>query len=331
MKRIYAAIVLALLPGLAAAQAEVYGQVNLSLDGTDDGIESRTDLYDNESRVGVRGVHALGRGHAFFQLEAGVDAASGDSEVRIQDSFVGIQGGLGLLRAGHFDTPMKAMGQNVDLFANQLGSARNLTRNQFEDAAATDPGRGFDESIRNGVHYRTPPLGNWVIDVHYGVGGDRSDQGEDDDEDVLSMALSYGHGGMYLGWAREEAEQRRADRFAWGYEANAVRAVALYQRAHDPDDTVWGVGLRYRPGSTAYRIQYYRLAAEAEERDAEQWAVGVELELSPNFSFYWNYAWINNESAQRLVPYREGRSAEATPAEPGARTSGWSLGASYRF
>jgi predicted porin len=331
------ALVLA-LPA-AASEVQIYGRMNLSLDYLDDGDNGAVNLSNNSSRLGFRGAHPLAPGlEGVFQIESGINTDISGGTLAARDTFAGIRGSLGLLRGGFFNTPLKALRSNVDLFGDQLGDARNITRNRPAPYAVSpaSPGQGFDERFRNGIHYQSPLLGNWQLDLHYSTNTNNSGYTGDNDRDALSSSLSYRFGGLYLAAARENySGSRKASRFAGAYDAGVWRFTTLYQEASDPDDKAWGVGLRYRPASTAYRIQYYRLDADAPESDAAMLAVGFEHELSKAFSVYLNYARMRNDDNQNLTPFDAARSARITAADDvpalGATTSGYSLGIVYRF
>lgn len=345
MKKLVWSSALALACCSSAAMAEVtlYGRVNLSFDHFDTGADSENRLANNQSRIGARAHQRLSGGiQAYAQLELGVDWAGSDESFVLRDSFGALVTDLGMIRVGYFDTPMRAMGGMADLFGNQLGSARNLTRNNR--VPSSDPGgillrQGFDERVRNSVHYRSPALGDWMLDVHFALEDDESDdpaggfapRGTDDPSDFRSLGLSYHAGSLRLGWAQEEHTDRRADRYILRYDGSRFQWTSLYQRAKGPNEKVWGVGLAYQPERTTYRIQHYQLDTGDETLDAELWAVGMDVEINSAFHIYLNYAWVENGSAQALAPYQEGRAGDLRDVETGKNVGGWSLGVSYRF
>src|SRR5688500_15322374 len=99
------------MPALAQVPAEItiYGRVNVSgerieTDNSSDPAvpnQSNYELVDNSSRIGIRGNKELTRGlKAIFQVESRVRLDSGGDVLSSRDSFAGLQGGFGTIRAG---------------------------------------------------------------------------------------------------------------------------------------------------------------------------------------------------------------------------------------
>jgi predicted porin len=100
------------MPALAQVPPEIqiYGRVNVSFEritidnSTDPTVpnQSNYELVDNSSRIGIRGNKELTRGlKAIFQIESRtkLDDSAG-SFLSSRDSFAGLQGGFGTMRAG---------------------------------------------------------------------------------------------------------------------------------------------------------------------------------------------------------------------------------------
>ena len=84
MKHAYNKIAVALLSSLSmsafAADVEVYGKANLSLQSSDEGEGSFTEVKSNASRIGLKGSHDLGEGlTVLYKAEFQVDL-DGDSD-----------------------------------------------------------------------------------------------------------------------------------------------------------------------------------------------------------------------------------------------------------
>jgi predicted porin len=109
---------------------EVYGRAHVSVDQLDDGTDSGTNVSSNSSRIGFKADKDLENGMtALFQAEQEIryDNGSG-ADWASRDSFVGLKGDFGMVRLGYFDTPLKTVRSRTDLFGDQIGDARNLTR-----------------------------------------------------------------------------------------------------------------------------------------------------------------------------------------------------------
>src|SRR5690606_32167056 len=123
----------------------------------DDGADySETNISSNSSRLGFKGDHQINPNlKAFFQIEQQINFSSGSSDddstnFATRDTFVGLEGGnWGSVQLGRFDSPFKVARGPANLFGDQVGDMRNLTR--VGNAR-------FDERYDNTVQYTTPSL-----------------------------------------------------------------------------------------------------------------------------------------------------------------------------
>jgi predicted porin len=160
------------MPGVALADAKVYGRFNVALDSQKDeiGLDFKNDgetswkFRDakNSSRFGVKGKDDLGIAglEGFYQMEWGVDPDGSESDVfSRRNIFVGVRGGFGSLKAGFYDTMIKEAGASVDIFNDTPGDIDALMVGEqrlsnlityttpkfadaFELAVAVQPGEG---------------------------------------------------------------------------------------------------------------------------------------------------------------------------------------------
>ena len=109
-------------PAVAMAQAEIYGRANLGFDtysatgataGSAADFKSRNRVFDNSSRLGVRGREDLGGGlRAVYVIESGVNIDTGNNNSQFggtnastgflasRDSYVGLEGNWGRVTFG---------------------------------------------------------------------------------------------------------------------------------------------------------------------------------------------------------------------------------------
>lgn len=320
---------------LAETDVDVYGRAHLAVYLMDDGADyTAGNLASNASRLGFRASHEFDRNlTAVAQLEGQVDINTNRTRaLTSRNSFLGLKGPWGLLRAGHFDTPSKALRSRVDLFGDQLGDLRNLSRNDYAG------NQGFDERFRNGIAYRTPVLNGFQGELHYSAETRDDENAEDGNEnDAYSASVSFRMGGLYAAVAHErwnridEADERNVTRVAASYELAEWRFTGLAQRATDPSDGVYSLGTRYQlTDKTALRTQYQWLNAEDGDLDANQLALGVEHQYAPELMFYANLAQVDNEQAQTLAPWRQPSTLSQNGA-PDETARALSLGAIYSF
>jgi predicted porin len=140
----------------------LYGHFDLSGDlfnpsvfdqGTKAGIAS------NSSYFGVRARHNLApygwEGWSIVaQLEAQIDAAASPTEraaIGSRDSYVGLEGPWGAIKAGKSDTPYKKSTAAMDPFASSLGDYNSIMGNTGGDNRAE-----FDWRMNHAIWYESP-------------------------------------------------------------------------------------------------------------------------------------------------------------------------------
>ncbi|STZ76873.1 trimeric porin PorB [Bergeriella denitrificans] len=148
MKKTFIALAIAALPVAASAEVILYGQIkagvevsniklgsaangNGSADNTSDQLgrsarsTTATDITDLGSRIGFKGHEHLGNGlKAIWQLEQKASIAGTDSNWGTRQSFIGLEGGFGKIRAGRLDSSVKSLSSAFDLWEyrnNALG------------------------------------------------------------------------------------------------------------------------------------------------------------------------------------------------------------------
>jgi predicted porin len=324
-----------LVAGAAQAQVKLYGQAHLAINHTDDGADySARSVSSNSSRLGFKADKEFSQElQGLIQVEGQLDFNSNNNtSLTSRDTYLGLAGSWGLVRAGYFDTPGKLVAQRVDLFRNQVGDNRNLARGNYASH------QGFDERFRNGIAYSSPTWNDLSLDLHYSADADsNSDAADGNANDAWSLSLDYESGPIYAAISHEQwnsvvaAEERHATRFGAYWDVGQIRIVGLVQSASDPDDTTWGLGLRYAvTPKLALRTQFYQLNAEDSEFDATLFAVGAEFNYGSGLRFYLNYAQVDNNAQQVLAPWREASTLGRAGA-PDETALGVALGAMYSF
>ena len=346
MKKKLIAIVVsaaAVMPALAMAEVSIYGRAHVSVDYLDDGADySETNLSSNSSRLGFKGNHEINPSlTAFFQIEQQIDfGTDNDSSFNTRDTFVGLGGDFGQVRMGRFDSPFKAARGPANLFGDQVGDMRNLTR--VGNAR-------FDERYDNTVEYTTPSMGGFNGKLGYSVHEDTV-AGEDVDSDTLSMSLNYAGSALEASLAYEQAEEdtgrgeRDGIRFAGAYKiTDAIKAVAFYQTVDYTNDAVtqavrdsltadtFGLGAELKVASnTAVKGMWLTRESDADNSDSDLWVIGVEHKLDKAVRVYANYAVVDNDDNVALTPWSQARTANPG-GTAGEEASGLSVGLRYDF
>lgn len=330
--------------GAYAAGPTLYGQLNVSVDHLDNDVDSALNVSSNASRIGIKGDIDIQEGlKGIYQVETEIRADNGEGTWATRDTFLGLQGGFGTVRGGQFDTPIKVIGRRTDLFGDQVGDARNVTR----VTAGPTAGAGaaafarFDERPRNSIAYATPQFSGLQGIAHYSSNIDTG-TAANNDNDLISVAVHYAEGPAFIGAGYEKVgnpnvgqDDPSVVRIGGYYDLADWRFTALWQAvsgvASAFDYDAYGVGARYKLNDWALKAQFYQLSGEADNSDASQVAVGVEYALAKPVTLYLVYAATDNDDARALSPYNQGRGDSGLAPAAGDAASGISLGTVVRF
>mgnify|MGYP001328487780 CR=1 FL=1 len=330
----------------AMAEVTIYGRAHVSVDYLDDGAKySKTNLSSNSSRLGFKGSHDISPDlKAFFQIEQQINFATGSEDgdsgnFSTRDTFVGLSGNFGAVQMGRFDSPFKVARGPANLFGDQVGDMRNLTR--VGDAR-------FDERYDNTLQYTTPDLNGFRIKLAYSTYEGQNAVEDKDSSDAGSVALSYVRGPFEGALAYEKVGKdsskgkRDGLRLAAAYKlTDNFKMVGFYQnvdykggsnaalRKQLSSDT-YGLGGEYKLSSnTALKAMWMTRDADDSDYGADMWVVGVEHKLDKAVRVYANYAVTDNNKAAKLTPWRQARSAKPGATVAGKEASGLSVGVRY--
>jgi predicted porin len=328
--------------GAYAAGPTLYGQLNVSLDHLDNDTDSGLNLSSNASRIGIKGDIEIREGlKGLYQVETEVRVDNGEGTWATRDTFLGLQGNFGTVRAGQIDTPVKVIGRRAELFGDQVGDARNLTR---VVAAPTGNLARFDERPRNTIQYATPKFSGLQGIVQYATNLDTASTANNDN-DLISLAVHYAQGPAFVGLGYEKVgnvnvgeDDPSIVRLGGYYDVtSAFRVTALWQAvsgvASEWDYDVYGIGARYRQDNWTLKAQFYQLNDEVDEWDSSLFAVGAEYALAKAVTLYLVYAGTSNDDNRTITPYGQGRgdNLAIAAANAGDSASGLSLGTIVRF
>lgn len=320
---------------------EFYGRAHFSIDYLKDGADySRVNGSSNSSRLGFRGSKTFGDLTAVWQIEQEIffnlNGANNDAINRFatRDTFAGIKGEFGQVRFGKFDTPFKVARGPADLFGDQLGDMRNLTR--------VGSAR-FDERLNNTLEYQSPDFnglrGKLAYALHEGASAAVT-AGANRKDSAVSVALHFTSGGLdaalaFEDYARDAANgDRDAARLALSYmPIKELKLVGFYQKSSHPTNggSTAGVGAEYQVLPKFYlRGHYYNFSADQADANAAMLALGAEYRHDPALRFYVNVGVVDNDPASALTPWVQGRSTSVA-GSAGQDAHGLSLGMRYDF
>ncbi|WP_111657093.1 porin [Isoalcanivorax indicus] len=322
------------MPLAAVADVSIYGRAHVSLDYLDDGDDySELNVSSNSSRLGFKGEKDFGGISGIFQVEGEITYNQGNSNLSGRDTFVGVKGDFGMFRVGQFDSPFKRARNPANLFGDQVGDMRNLTR--VGDAR-------FDERMPNTIHYQTPSFDGLQLNIAYSV-HEGTNKGDGEKDEGMSVSVTYKNGALDSALAYEQygednsRDKRNAVRLALSYQiTDPLKLVAFYQTVdHDVNDDldadVYGLGAEFKVSPKNYvRGMWLTRDADNDDLSTDLVALGFEHRIDRALRVYVNYAVAMNDDAIALTPWQQGRSTDASGAA-GEDASGFSLGLRYDF
>lgn len=183
----------ALTFGVGGGEVTLYGHIDVSADDTNNGLSGfgargavgkngwLSQLASNLSYFGVRGSRELTPGlRGLFQFETEVDYtqtpgttatdnAASKTGLGSRNSFVGLQGSWGALKAGKTDAPYKTSTSRMDPFSSTVGDYNSIMGNSGGDNRAE-----FDTRVPHAAWYESPNFGGFHVSVLVSPGQNRS-------------------------------------------------------------------------------------------------------------------------------------------------------------
>jgi predicted porin len=280
----------------APTNIEIYGHLDLSIDDATKGIGGRVqkdgttamgklgwqpDISSNLSFLGVRGSHDLGEGglRAVFQIETQVDVAAtpgptSDAQVKgawaSRNSFLGMAGDFGAVKAGKTDAPYKLSTARMDPFSATVGDYNSIMGNTGGDNRAE-----FDTRVSHAAWYESPNFGGFSFSALYSPGQNRSTDninvpsgestcagGNDAPCNDGSFGNLYSIAGVYAAGPLYgiAAYEKHAQVNRTGDEAGIIPAGAV----GTVDEQAGKIGVQYRlPSDTTLNAIYERMTRNA--------------------------------------------------------------------
>ena len=232
MKKSLIALTLAALPVAAMADVTLYGQIKAGVEvskvklgeqtaaklGHEKSSKTATEIADFGSRIGFKGHEHLGSNlNAIWQVEQNTSIAGGDKEWASRESFIGLEGGFGKIRAGKLNSTVKDSSDNVDQWESSNGALNMSVFTRVDKRAVS-------------VRYDSPVFSGFSASVQYTPrdNANPSDKYTHNDatRDTYYAGLNYensGFFGQYAGGFRKNAVSEKdghVHRLVGGYDAN---------------------------------------------------------------------------------------------------------------
>ncbi|HFA6437168.1 trimeric porin PorB.IB [Neisseria gonorrhoeae] len=333
MKKSLIALTLAALPVAATADVTLYGAIKAGVqtyrsvehrEGKVVGVGTGSEISDFGSKIGFKGQEDLGNGlKAVWQLEQGASVAGANSGWGNKQSFVGLKGGFGTIRAGSLNSPLKNTKDNVNAW-----ESGEFTGNVLEIS-----GMAKREHRYLSVRYDSPEFAGFSGSVQYAPKDNSGSNGES-----YHVGLNYRNNGFFAQYAglfqrygegtkKMEGyaynipglfvEKLQVHRLVGGYDNNALYAsVAVQQQdaklawsddnSHNSQTEVAATAA-YRFGNLTPRVSYahgFKGSVHSADYDNtyDQVVVGAEYDFSKRTSALVSAGWLQEgKGAEKIV------------------------------
>ena len=273
MKKSLIALTLAALPVAAVADVTLYGQIKAGVEvgqtkTTVGGVKTKdhttSEIADFGSRIGFKGHEHVGNNlNAIWQLEQSASVAGDKSGWATRESFIGLEGNFGKIRAGNLDSSVKNTDDAIDPWeysSNALGLG--VFTRTGERAVS--------------VRYDSPVFAGFSGNVQYtprdnkstvrGVGKTDGRNDAAGDTSVYYAGLNYENSGFFGQYAYGYKESAYVNNAGKNKSGQVHRAVVGY----DANNLMASVGYQYSNGWDSYDSYQAALAGdEYKEADAK--------------------------------------------------------------
>ncbi|ENX1214417.1 porin [Neisseria gonorrhoeae] len=335
MKKSLIALTLAALPVAATADVTLYGAIKAGVqtyrsvehrEGKVVGVGTGSEISDFGSKIGFKGQEDLGNGlKAVWQLEQGASVAGTNTGWGNKQSFVGLKGGFGTIRAGSLNSPLKNTKNNVNAW-----ESGKFTGNVLEIS-----GMAQREHRYLSVRYDSPEFAGFSGSVQYAPKDNSGSNGESYHVGLnyrnngffaqyAGLFQRYGEGTKMEGYAYNYnipslfVEKLQVHRLVGGYDNNALYAsVAAQQQdaklygamsgnSHNSQTEV-AATVAYRFGNVTPRVSYahgFKGTVDDANHDNtyDQVVVGAEYDFSKRTSALVSAGWLQEgKGADKIV------------------------------
>ncbi len=186
-------------------------------------IGSRIRVSDQSSLFGIRGSEDLGGGlKGIFQMETAFRLDQAGTAFAGRNSMVGVEGGMGTLFIGRWDTPFKSGTISVDPFGDLTAGGITGVMNDRSN---------FDRREQNVIQYWTPNMSGFQGRLSYAVNEGKT---ATTNPSAISFSATYAKGPFNFGYANE----RHKDQFV-NY---VTRALSNTAGSFEKGQALWATG-----------------------------------------------------------------------------------------
>lgn len=285
MKKLIAAAVASAFIAPAAFAAETAAESNVTLYGSlrvfgnyvhaGDGYKNAFKVADGASRIGFMGADKITDDlSVIWQVESSVDVNGGKGSWSNRNSFVGLQGVLGTVRFGNFDTAytlMDTTGPQAELFDNYGDTVDPKAAGGFYGRA--------NARLKNSISYETPNLNGLVGRLSYGV--DNNTYTKDHNNSWIgSASLTYSINGFNIGAAYQHAKNHSLLANRFNVTKNGIGIISGQVREFTDAQTVTNITLEHESIN-------YNFTENGTKSDAIKVAVNYQFDTGLNIGLGW--------------------------------------------
>lgn len=280
-------------PGIAAAEATLYGKAHLSFgsvsedDGTTDA--SSTSVSSHASRVGIKGtMDTDGTAQVIYKFEWQVDmtdnAKASDNNLKSRSQFVGIKDSWGQVRIGRDDSPYKLAGKkNVEFLSDTWADFNNIID------------KGQDTRNDDSIAY-WGNIGPGKLGVMYAAGDD--DPAAENAGESTSIAYDMKMGNIGFALATQTIEKSATNdetgtKFSFGYKMGDTKLGLMYETVEDDttlDDKNTFVSVKHGLSKTDSIVLAYGMKDQGLADDATMTALAYKHKMGKGLELYGLYA-----------------------------------------
>ena len=296
MNFVKSSLCVALVSGLsfsAFADVDVYGKANVTVQSSDDGEGSFTEIKSNASRFGLKGSEKITDGlEAVYKFEFQVDVSDADSKgdnddnISARNQYVGLKGAYGQVVVGRNDTALKQSQGKLDLFNDLEGDIKNVFKGE--------------NRLGDSITYTSKSYEGFKVLATFIAEDDV------DADNGYSMAVTYGDStlkksAVYASVAADsEVNGYDVVRASIQGKVESFKLGAMYQTQEKVDGSAEADGYllnaAYSMGKNTFKVQYQAMDFDDSD-DKTAVSVGVDHKFNKNikvFGFYSSFDMDNN-------------------------------------
>jgi predicted porin len=259
--------------GANAAGLSVFGKANVSLQASDEGEGSFTEMKSNSSRFGIKGSVPLDNDiEVLYSFEWQVDLAdlSGSDNLKSRNQYIGLKTHFGTVLLGRNDTVLKKSQGKIDQFSDYEADLKGLWTGE--------------NRMSDSVTYYSPKIAGLTLGLSYIV------EDELEGDDAQSVSLNYGDAKLknskWFGAIAADFDMKGYDNqrisIQGKFDAFKLGAILHHQEAVVTGDSKTGVVVSgaHTLGNLLLKVQYQTL------EDDSSVTIGSDYKLGKTTKIY---------------------------------------------